>query len=268
MDEPIELQSDPILAEAVPVEAREPPPWGFWLTLVWSIAALVAFFIAQIVVAVLVLVLQMIGRPKADFDKLVERLGSDGLVLSLATIASCIVAVPVVALASRVRGHRVRDYLGLKPLRRGEVMGALATLAVYIVLVDGITWLMGHDIVPPFMIEAYQTAGFLPLLIAALVVAAPIFEELVFRGFAFRGLSCSWPGVWGAILITSVCWAALHVQYDLYQMTTIVLAGVLLGYWRWKTGSTSLTILMHGMMNVVATLETAIAVEVLGAGVP
>ncbi|MEX2558830.1 MAG: hypothetical protein WD403_02895, partial [Pirellulales bacterium] len=61
-------QSDPILAESdVAVEAREPPPWGFWLTLVWSIAAVVATFIAQIVVAVLVLVLQMIGRPKADF---------------------------------------------------------------------------------------------------------------------------------------------------------------------------------------------------------
>ncbi|MEX0714645.1 MAG: CPBP family intramembrane glutamic endopeptidase [Pirellulales bacterium] len=261
-------QSDPILAEGeVAVEAREPPPWGFWLTLVWSIAALVATFIAQIVV-VLVLVLQMIGRPQADLPQLAERLASDGLVVSLAAIASCTVVVPILALASRIRGHRVRDYLGLKPLRRGEVTGALATLAVYIIVVDGITWLMGRDIVPPFMIEAYQTAGFLPLLIAALVVAAPIFEELLFRGFAFRGLSCSWPGVWGAILITSVGWAALHVQYDLYQMATILFAGFLLGYWRWKTGSTSLTILMHGMMNIVATLETAIAIEVLGAGGP
>jgi len=41
-----------------------------------------------------------------------------------------------------------------------------------------------------------------------------LFEELFFRGFLFRGLSSSFMGPVGAVLVTSALWALIHTQYD------------------------------------------------------
>ena len=52
-------------------------------------------------------------------------------------------------------------------------------------------YVSGRDLVPPFQVEAYQSAkdaGWLVGLMLAIVVVAPIGEEIAFRGFLYRGL--------------------------------------------------------------------------------
>ena len=109
------------------------------------------------------------------------------------------------------------------------------------------------------MTTAYETAGFLPLLWFALICLAPMFEEIFFRGFMFSGIRHSRLGGAGAILITSLVWAGIHLQYDAYQMATIFAGGLLLGTARLKTNSVYLTIGMHAIWNILATIETAVA---------
>jgi membrane protease YdiL (CAAX protease family) len=53
----------------------------------------------------------------------------------------------------------------------------------------------------------------------------------------------------------------MHVQYDALIIAQIFLIGLLLGWLRWASGSTLLTISLHVMANVVATIEAAIKVE-------
>ena len=86
-------------------------------------------------------------------------------------------------------------------------------------------------------------------------------EEIAFRGFLFRGLSASRLGIAGTLLVTSAAWALMHVQYDWLGIAQIFLLGLLLGWLRWASGSTLLTIALHVMANFVAMLETAIMVE-------
>ena len=53
-------------------------------------------------------------------------------------------------------------------------------------------YVSGRDVVPPFQVEAYQTAkdaGWLMQLTLAIVFVAPLGEEVVFRGFLYRGLA-------------------------------------------------------------------------------
>lgn len=57
----------------------------------------------------------------------------------------------------------------------------------------------------------WLTAGFLPLLIFVVVVIAPLTEEVVFRGFMYRGLADRW-GAAPAVLITAGLWALAHTQ--------------------------------------------------------
>jgi membrane protease YdiL (CAAX protease family) len=90
------------------------------------------------------------------------------------------------------------------------------------------------------------------------VVGAPLVEETFFRGFLFRGLAASPLGGPATIVVTSLAWAAIHLQYDLYDMGTIFLLGLLLGAFRLITGSLWPPLLMHALVNLLATIQVAI----------
>ena len=76
--------------------------------------------------------------------------------------------------------------------------------------------------------------------------------------FLLKGFSASFLGPIGAVILTSVLWAALHLQYGLYEIVTTFLFGCMLGAARIKTGSLLLTIGIHAFLNMVATVETII----------
>jgi membrane protease YdiL (CAAX protease family) len=133
-----------------------------------------------------------------------------------------------------------------------------------LLLSDVFTTLMGRPIVPDFMVDVYQTAGFVPFLWLALIVAAPLMEEVFFRRFLLAGFSRSKIGAPGAIVLTAALWAAIHSQYDFYGIATIFVFGLFLGYARLKTGSIYTTIILHAVMNLGATIQVAALLRFLG----
>ncbi|MDX1580695.1 MAG: CPBP family intramembrane glutamic endopeptidase, partial [Alphaproteobacteria bacterium] len=88
----------------------------------------------------------------------------------------------------------------------------------------------------------------------AIVIAAPFFEEILFRGFIFEGLLRSKASWRGAIIITTLLWALLHVQYDLVGQMIIFGMGVLLGFARLYSGSVILPIILHIAFNGVQVM--------------
>src|SRR6185295_20301158 len=105
-------------------------------------------------------------------------------------------------------------------------------------------------------IEAYQSAkdsGWLIGLLLAIIVVAPVGEEIAFRGFLYRGLVR--PGYEKlTIVVIAIAWALLHIQYDWLGMGQIFAAGLLLGWVRWASASTTLTIFMHVLINLEAMI--------------
>jgi len=87
------------------------------------------------------------------------------------------------------------------------------------------------------------------------LLAAPICEEIIFRGFLFDGFRASRLGPPAAIIITAVTWTALHAQYDAYGLATILVIGILLGLARHGTGSIVPCVAMHFANNLVAVIE-------------
>ncbi len=94
-----------------------------------------------------------------------------------------------------------------------------------------------------------------------MVVATPIGEEILFRGFLFRGWLQSPRDVWPVIVVTSLLWALIHVQYDWYVIGQVFAFGLLLGWMRWATGSTILTILLHALINTEGMIETFVGLK-------
>jgi membrane protease YdiL (CAAX protease family) len=237
------------------------PPWGFVGTVLWTLLAFVAWFAAQTLVAIGILVWQNTVEPgSADPQKLM----TDALALGLVTIVASPTWIGIAALAARLRRWRFADYMALVVPKQRELVFAIGCLVVTLVAFDLITWMLGRDIIPRFMIDAYQSAHSplaVALLFVAIVIVAPICEEIAFRGFLFRGLSASFVGVAGAIVLTSAGWALMHVQYDWFVIFQIFLLGILFGWLRWATGSTLLTIILHVIANFSAFTQTVIKVH-------
>jgi uncharacterized protein len=230
-----------------PVQLR---PWGFWATLGFSFAVIVTFIAIHTAVEIVFLV-ALSPKPLTAGSH-----AYNGLSLAVATWSSMLVCVAFVALLVRLRNQlSIRDYLALNRVSIGRFLAWTAALVLFAGVSDLVTWLLGREVVPRVMIEIYRTAVFAPLLCAALIIAAPVFEEVFFRGFMFRGIQQSRLGDIGAILITSFTWAIIHLQYDAYQVTVVFLGGLLLGLARARSNSVYLTICLHAVMNVIATIE-------------
>ena len=61
-----------------------------------------------------------------------------------------------------------------------------------------------------------------------------------------------------AILVLALIWSLLHVQYDWFGTAQVFLIGVLFGFVRWRSGSTTLVILLHMLLNLESVVETVI----------
>src|SRR5262249_2356131 len=86
-------------------------------------------------------------------------------------------------------------------------------------------------------------------------------EEIMFRGFLFRGWVSAAPKAWPGILGVSVLFAIVHLQYDWFGITQIFLIGLIVAWARWQSGSIVLTMAMHALINLWATLETVAKVD-------
>ncbi len=239
-----------------------PEPWGYGATVVWTVVAFVLSTIAAVLYSFWFLGYDQLLAMSALGDDLNVKF--DGALIANVTILSAIVQIAVIAFAIQLRHWPIADYLGLTLPPRSKIIPAMIALVVFIVAMEGTLMLLGQNTVPPFQIVSYRTAkaaGWLLPLFAAVVLFAPVSEEIVFRGFLYRGFVRKPGHEPYAIVVITLVWMAVHQQYDWIGMLQIFLIGLLLGWVRWSTGSIGLTMLMHMAANLIATIETVVWVE-------
>lgn len=97
--------------------------------------------------------------------------------------------------------------------------------------------------------ELQESSGRLAIVIFALMimVGAPIVEELFFRGLFFSALRKRGVGAVLTIIITGVVFAGFH--FEPTRFLILLPTGLLLGWVRWRTGSTGAAMVAHGVVN-------------------
>ena len=239
-------------------ESGGPAPWGFWATLGFALLAAAVVVVVQTVIGYLSASAMLAENPDADLDELAQALEHDGKLLARATIATGIIGtLVVIGLVKLRRGAKVTDYLGLVRPSLKSLFGWLGVMVALVLVCDTLTHFSGHDVVPDFMKNIYETSGNPFLFVLALVLMAPLFEEFLFRGFLFAGWSNSKLGVYGTIVLTSLIFAAVHLQYDLFHIGIVFMVGLVLGIARHQSRSILVPIAMHALGNFIASLEVA-----------
>jgi membrane protease YdiL (CAAX protease family) len=229
--------------------------WGYLATLGWAI---LAYVMGQIAAAVAVIWLQ-----RGDLS-LLAAAPFDGKLVVESVLPLNLVMVAVVLFAVWLAHARPSDYLALVWPKPRQAITAFAYLVLLIAASDGVLYVTGQPLVTSFQLQSYTTAvaqGWVPALLIAAIVVAPAGEEILFRGFMFRGFvrpeRLAWPG----IVATAVLFAAPHVQYDWVGVLQIFVIGLFLGFMRWRSGSTLLTFVLHALFNLEGTMETVAQVH-------
>ncbi len=243
-------------ALAVVIPTRRPPHiWKFWGTALWGLFIFAAMFVGQIAVVAWFVVRR---EGPINLAAAIHVVGG-GLTISLSVIMGLPAVLAALWIAIRASRTPFADYLALRRTSWINFLIGAVALGVLVIGWDLLSRATGREVEPGFMGDVLKSAradGALWLLVVAFCVAAPVSEELFARGFLYRGWSESFLGPVGAVILSSVMWTALHLQYDWFFFGEVFSIGLLLGYLRYRTNSTWLTIFVHGLNNMAATLQS------------
>lgn len=135
----------------------------------------------------------------------------------------------------------------------GLLLFAVTVFVVAPALYALLSTIAGSEVIPPQQEVLPEGPTAFHVLLGGLVVvlAAPVGEELFFRGLLFGGLRRSLP-FWAAALISSLVFAVVHVYVLL--MPLLFLVGFGLAYIYERNGSLVTSIAAHAAFNLVGYL--------------
>jgi hypothetical protein len=116
----------------------------------------------------------------------------------------------------------------------------------------------GSNPILPLALEGRDNVALLIFFLTA-CVAAPVFEEIIFRGFLLPSLTRYVP-VWGAILASSLLFAIAHLS--LSEVLPLATLGMVLGIVYSRSRNLLASMLLHGLWNA----GTLLSLFVLGSG--
>ncbi len=137
--------------------------------------------------------------------------------------------------------------LGLRSFRPSE----LKWVAVAIVAYLAFSAFYAQLIVEPHQKDIAEGFGPVPVQVLLIVIAAPISEEVCFRGMLFGGLREKLPML-AAALISALIFGGLHATTGVTAVPPLIFFGFLLALLYERTGSILPGILLHMMNNALA----------------
>jgi membrane protease YdiL (CAAX protease family) len=182
--------------------------------------------------------------------------GSDGVDATLAGQAVLEIALVATAVLFASRSGAVKPFaaLGLRRPRSGWVKTAALGYLIYFGAVIAIIAIVGE----PEQNDVADQLGFDENTFAAIaaavliVVAAPVCEEIFFRGFFFGGMRSRLP-FWAAAIISAALFGSVHLaDANLVAGLQLAVLGVILAWVYERTDSLWSNIAVHAFNNAIA----------------
>lgn len=169
--------------------------------------------------------------------------------VQLATALGFLLVPIAIAAARGSTPRQALARLGLRRPERGAWKWMLASIGAYLLFAIAYTAIFGE----PHQKDIAEDFGTVPVQILLIVIAAPISEEVCFRGFLFGGLRERLPRL-AAALISGLVFGGLHATTGVSAIPPLIVFGIILALLYEKTGSIWPGILLHMLNNSVALL--------------
>ena len=155
-----------------------------------------------------------------------------------------------------IKQRPVLESLRIKIVSRETIQYSLLFSVGVLIIIDTLDRII-HQIIPTpdyiidlsKILQPDSMLGYV-FLFLAVVIVAPISEEVVFRGFLQKFLEDHWKDITRAVLVTSLFFAMIH--FNPFWTIQIYILGVVLGFLAWKTKSVIPSIMLHSINNGAA----------------
>lgn len=240
----------------------------FWPPGLTIFMTLVAFFGAQLIA--LFLAVQFVALLSASRQVFIEIFNVSWTERFEEVVAQFVAIVMIEALVVgfiwaflRLGKYTFKTIGWVKP-KKEDVLYALSGFGLYF-LVYVVVAVIAQAVYPNLNLEQEQQLGFeivktpleLSMVFIGLVILPPIVEELLMRGFLYKGLRTKL-AFWPTAIIVSVLFAIAHLQIGngapllwVAALDTFALSLVLV-WLRERTGRLAAPMLLHGLKNTIA----------------
>lgn len=229
------------------------PVWSLYSTIIISFIIFVTFTLAQSII------LFLIQKIKSDHVVDLKSLAYNylGIISFFSSICGCICLYFFI----KIKNFEFKKYLNMNlPGIKISLKFFVLTVAL-ILIMELISNAYPSFFDTDFVKESYTNSNNLIFFYFGVVIFGPLFEELLFRGFLFKGLEKSFIGGHGAVLISSLIFSIIHVQYGFYIIVFLLFPmSLLLGYARLESKSILLPIFLHSFNNFVTSIITHLEV--------
>lgn len=231
-------------------------PWGLWQTLGLSLLVILVYFALSGAVVLLFMAFGEPQDPSLDVEALVRMAGGDGLTVCVSLVVAGLSGSLLVILLSRGRpGFTAKSYLNLVGAPPRYFVVWISLTVIFLFGFHLLSTVVEFQKVDTIYAPLRDTAVFLPLFVFAFAAMPALFEEILFRGFMFRGLQATRLGNIGAIVVTSLTWSVIHLQYSMGLVAVLFALGLLFGVARVMTGSVVVAMVMHGIFNLISVSQ-------------
>jgi uncharacterized protein len=172
-----------------------------------------------------------------------------GTSVVLQLLAAVTFLVVPLAIAS-MRGSKGREAwarLGVRRFGRSAWKWMAASIGAYLAFAAVYVAVVGE----PEQEDIAEALGAVPWQVLLVAIAAPISEEVCFRGMLFGGLRERLPR-WAAALVSAAVFGALHAFTGIGAVPPLIVFGLIMALLYEKTGSIVPGVILHMLNNSVA----------------
>jgi uncharacterized protein len=235
-----------------PPKNREAGPFPLiWKSIVW----IVLYFALQMVVVLIPLAI-MLARDPSLATALTDDLATLAILAMWSIILASAATILLVWFNVRKDGRAVK--IGLFAPSKLPLTETLGLGVALLAFSYALTWVYSTYVIPGVDMQGEikallaalpKTPIYFLLQFVAVAIAAPIVEELLFRGYLQTALTNRF-GPMIAILLASFLFALVHFQP--YAIPALMLIGLTFGYLYHRTGSLKVNIALHVANNALA----------------
>ena len=147
----------------------------------------------------------------------------------------------------------VKKYYSIKPINLQVLAYCIVVAILYYAAIELFSYYIkvpSETFMDELRIQMSSKLGAI-CIILSICVCAPILEECLFRGLLYNYFIKTRLSVVGAVIIPSLVFSAIHLQYgSLFTFVTLFFGGILLGVVRCKTQNLLYPMIVHSIYNI------------------
>ncbi|MEM6884885.1 MAG: CPBP family intramembrane glutamic endopeptidase [Verrucomicrobiota bacterium] len=237
---------------SLPGQERHPKTWrgALWAGMMMCfhlIASLGAYFFILVLAAIWIMESQDSSLTSEQRSKLMF----DGDLVAPSFVLGAIITMAGLLLVLRFQREKAGEVLAWS-----RCSGVMLAMAICSTLGLMGAWLALDQVMDrpmnEFMAQMMLSTNYRIPLYATFIIAAPLIEEVVFRGYMYHQLMRTPLPRVAVVLVISVLFTLIHFQYHVYELVQVFTLGVLLSVMRDRSGSLAPSLVVHVLWNAIS----------------